>query len=329
MALAVMEGPLKVILVCTMLLHDIFCIANSSEDNRGYGDQGQNGYSQTPPAQYQSEPPKPSYQPPSDKPPLPEGWKALFDQNYQRWYYLETATGKTQWEAPPPPPPPPAPISRPGEDASRGYSDYSQQSSQSGYGGQGYGGPQYGNQGGYGGPNDGSRAGPGGYGGAPMYGQQGSGGNNPYPQGGENKSSSKSGMLMGAAGGLVVGGLAGAALNSALSDDKPDQEVHNNYYGAPPAAQVAPAPAPGIDDSYTAPHEEGGVDHPPAFLPATDADGNSVSSSDREEVQEARAEYEDALAAAADSDASSSDHEAAREAYEEYQERYEEVYEDE
>lgn len=92
---------------------------------------------------------------------------------------------------------------------------------------------------------------------------------------------------------------------------------------------MPPAPAPGIDDGYTAPHEEPGADAPPAFLPATDADGNSVSSSDREDVQEARAEYEDALAAAADSDASSSDHEAAQEAYEEYQEQYEEVYEDE
>lgn len=54
----------------------------------------------------------------------------------------------------------------------------------------------------------------------------------------------------------------------------------------------------------------------------TDEDGDSVSSSDREDVQEAREEYEEALA---DSDASASDVEEARE---EYEETYEEVYED-
>ncbi|KAI7870577.1 hypothetical protein BDF14DRAFT_1488818 [Spinellus fusiger] len=36
----------------------------------------------------------------SQVPPLPEGWVALWDQNAQRYYYLETATGKTQWEVP-------------------------------------------------------------------------------------------------------------------------------------------------------------------------------------------------------------------------------------
>lgn len=53
-----------------------------------------------------------------------------------------------------------------------------------------------------------------------------------------------------------------------------------------------------------------------------------MSSSDREDVQDARAEYEEALAAAADSDASSSDHERLEEAREEYEETYEEVYGD-
>lgn len=62
------------------------------------------------------------------------------------------------------------------------------------------------------------------------------------------------------------------------------------------------------------------------MLPPTDADGEVVSDSDREEVAEAREEYEEALAAAADSDASSSDHEAAEEARQEYEETYEEVY---
>ena len=64
------------------------------------------------------------------------------------------------------------------------------------------------------------------------------------------------------------------------------------------------------------------------MLPPTDADGNSVSSSDREEVQEAREEYEEALAAANDSDASSSDQEALEETREEYEEAYDDVYGD-
>ena len=70
-------------------------------------------------------------------------------------------------------------------------------------------------------------------------------------------------------------------------------------------------------------------DMPPAVLPPTDADGDSVSSSDREDVEDAREDYEEALRDAADSDASSSDQEALEEAREEYEETYEEVYEDE
>lgn len=49
-----------------------------------------------------------------------------------------------------------------------------------------------------------------------------------------------------------------------------------------------------------------------------------MSSSDREEVQEARAEYEEELAEAS----SSSDEEDVQEAREEYEEAYEETYED-
>ena len=59
-------------------------------------------------------------------------------------------------------------------------------------------------------------------------------------------------------------------------------------------------------------------DQPPAVLPVNDADGSSVSSSDREDVQDARNDYEDALA-----DGDKSDIEEARE---EYEEQYEEVY---
>lgn len=64
----------------------------------------------------------------------------------------------------------------------------------------------------------------------------------------------------------------------------------------------------------------------PATLPARDADGDSVSSSDREEVEEARERYEEALRDADSSSASSSDLEELEEAREEYEEAYEETY---
>ncbi|KAG1137534.1 hypothetical protein G6F37_011149 [Rhizopus arrhizus] len=38
---------------------------------------------------------------PSQPPPqLPAGWIALWDESSQRYYYLEQATGRTQWELP-------------------------------------------------------------------------------------------------------------------------------------------------------------------------------------------------------------------------------------
>ncbi len=64
----------------------------------------------------------------------------------------------------------------------------------------------------------------------------------------------------------------------------------------------------------------------PAALPAHDIDGDSVSSSDREEVEEARERYEEALRDADSSSASSSDLEELEEAREEYEEAYEETY---
>ncbi|KAI8997595.1 hypothetical protein BDB01DRAFT_901953 [Pilobolus umbonatus] len=36
----------------------------------------------------------------SQPPQLPPGWISLWDENYQRYYYVEQATGKTQWEIP-------------------------------------------------------------------------------------------------------------------------------------------------------------------------------------------------------------------------------------
>ncbi|KAK9467134.1 hypothetical protein V1512DRAFT_247392 [Lipomyces arxii] len=39
--------------------------------------------------------------PPSAAPPVPEGWLAKFDSNYKTYYYVNLATGKSQWEKPP------------------------------------------------------------------------------------------------------------------------------------------------------------------------------------------------------------------------------------
>ncbi|KAJ4314499.1 hypothetical protein N0V84_008840, partial [Fusarium piperis] len=60
-----------------------------AEGTRPYGYHGEGGQGGPPPAQYYASPPQPAYQPPSDKPPLPEGWTAQFDQQHQRWYYVE------------------------------------------------------------------------------------------------------------------------------------------------------------------------------------------------------------------------------------------------
>ncbi|KAL8319205.1 hypothetical protein RB597_006136 [Gaeumannomyces tritici] len=61
-------------------------------------------------ASIQAPPGPPPARPPS--PSVPDGWKACWAQESQKWYYYELATGNTQWDLPgsaPPPPPPPAP----------------------------------------------------------------------------------------------------------------------------------------------------------------------------------------------------------------------------
>jgi WW domain len=42
------------------------------------------------------------FAPPQGPPPpaVPEGWTARFDEHYQRWYYVNLATKKSQWEKP-------------------------------------------------------------------------------------------------------------------------------------------------------------------------------------------------------------------------------------
>ena len=58
---------------------------------------------------------------------MPPGWTQQWDQNSQRWFYIEQATGRTQWDPPshlPPgpyaPPPAGAPYMAPGGHDERG-----------------------------------------------------------------------------------------------------------------------------------------------------------------------------------------------------------------
>lgn len=37
---------------------------------------------------------------PTSKPITPQGWEAVWDEQYQEWYYVHLASGKSQWEAP-------------------------------------------------------------------------------------------------------------------------------------------------------------------------------------------------------------------------------------
>ncbi|KOS40241.1 hypothetical protein ACN38_g8880 [Penicillium nordicum] len=48
-----------------------------------------------------------SFAPPSGPPPpsVPEGWKAQYDDRYHAWFYVDLATGKSQWDRPEAPPP--------------------------------------------------------------------------------------------------------------------------------------------------------------------------------------------------------------------------------
>lgn len=151
-------------------------------------------------------------------------------------------------------------------------------------------------------------------------------------EGKSKKDKSHKGMIAGAVGGLAAGGLIGHAIRKELVEENPkyskapdvsnhltrvnsdgdssDEEHHHptastetGYYQPNPSSSgQAPAPA-------------------AAPLPDQTVDGDSVSGSDKESVEEARQEYEEAVA---DGD-SRSDVEEARE---EYQEEYEETYDD-
>jgi hypothetical protein len=142
----------------------------------------------------------------------------------------------------------------------------------------------------------------------------------------EKEKSDKSSMFLAAAGGLAVGAIGGALIANALGTLNQLTPLPNHFNN-----QTNPAEDDDDDEERrAAAAAELGADPdsgmPPPVLGAIDADGNSVSSSDRESVAEAREEYEEALAKAADSDASSSDQEELEEAHEEYIEEYEDTY---
>lgn len=111
-------------------------------------------------------------------PALPPGWLAQWDQGSQRWYYLEQATGRTQWELPafaggPPGGPPPGGDHR--------AVPYGTPDAKHGHGSSGYDGAKKG---------DDHKA------------KDGKGG--------------KGGMMAGAAGGLAVGAIGGGLVGHAM-----------------------------------------------------------------------------------------------------------------
>ncbi|KAK8929238.1 hypothetical protein VCV18_001900 [Metarhizium anisopliae] len=213
--------------------------------NMGFGgppqpDNNYGGYGQYSANQGGPPPPQPSYQPPSDKPPLPQGWTPYFDQQHQRWFYVEESTGRTQWEAPgySPPPMQSPPVQSPPA------------------------------QGGYGPP-----AGPPPPGGA--YNGDGQGQTKGDKK--EKKGSGAGGLLLGAAGGLAAGAIGGAVLHHALhgsdSDSSDDEKPHHSSYAAPAAAEAA---APSVTNIY---HTEYVTynEPPPAMYAADRYDSDPLS----------------------------------------------------
>ena len=86
--------------------------AYGSHQQPAFGQQP--GHSPQPQHQYGGPPPPQAHDgPPASGPQLPPGWLQQWDTNSQRYYYLEQATGRSQWE-------PPAMHGPPG-DQQRGY----------------------------------------------------------------------------------------------------------------------------------------------------------------------------------------------------------------
>ncbi|KAL6705940.1 hypothetical protein ACN47E_006219 [Coniothyrium glycines] len=202
-------------------------------------------------------------------PPMPPGWTQQWDQNSQRWFYVEQATGRTQWDPPahlPPgpyaPPPAGAPYVAPGGHDERGL---------------------FGN----------------------THGHQG----HDYTPAGhatnvaeKKKDKGHSTAMLAAAG---IGGVAaGAWIGHELTED---DNKGSSSYAAPAAAPAAYSAPPADPNGAQAPYGDQAFAPPPP-VPTHDADGDSISSSDRESLEERRQEI--------------------IEQQEEYQEELEEAYDD-
>lgn len=160
-------------------------------------------------------------------PSVPDGWKAVFDEEYKTWYYVDLKTGQSQWEppkgagfsrpaAPPPPPqyeqndsrgyqrqqPPPPPTQQQPR-----YQSYPQQPAY-------YQQPMYPQQ-------------------QPVYYQQ------PVYQQQQQQpvyyqqkpTKSKHGGMMSGLVGAGIGLLGGAMLADAIDDHDRPEIIENNYYG--------------------------------------------------------------------------------------------------
>ncbi|KAL8974849.1 MAG: hypothetical protein Q9197_000928 [Variospora fuerteventurae] len=257
--------------------------AKEDKQEHGEGTKDQSSYQNYQQAPFGSQPPgaQPFSPPnPTGGPPLPPGWIAQWDANSQRYYFLEQATGRTQWEPPHQivgshsgPPPFGAPLM-----GSHGYDQHGP--STGGYYSQEVRHTVEGSHGG--GPKE-------------MY----------VKEEKKEKKEGKGGMLAAGAGGLAVGAVGGAMIAHAAGDDSSDDERQQVYQQQPTGGGMQPA-------YYQEPAPTG---PPPLEQPPPGSAHGSVSSSDKEDLAEAREDYENA------SDAS--DREEARE---EYEEQYEETY---
>ncbi|RMZ67410.1 WW Rsp5 WWP [Pyrenophora seminiperda CCB06] len=217
----------------------------------GYPPQGQGYPSQGyPPQQPYGQPPTP-VGPPAPygaPPPMPPGWTQQWDQNSQRWFYIEQATGRTQWD--PPSNLPPGPYAPPAVGA--------------------------------------PYVTPAGHDERALFGNTGGHQGHDYTATGKatNEAEKKKGFSPGMLAAAGVGGIAaGAFIGHQLTDNSSDDEKHQSY--APPSS-----------DPYQDHSAFGG----PPPVPTHDEDGSSISSSDRESLEEkrqnlieAQQEYQEAL----------------------------------
>lgn len=186
--------------------------ASRGEADSFYGSQVHGSTSQSGPPQapggYQTGGPPPVVGVPPGAPSSPPGWEPRWDENSQRWYYFEHATGRTQWDSPA--------LSVAGNNPPYGGPQ------SGGYGGdaRGHGGaPVYGN-----GPSGhaGAPAGAQAYGlGPPGYG---------HAAGQQQQAPGKSSAMMYGAGGLAVGALAGGVIGHELGKSTPRPDCWQGFH---------------------------------------------------------------------------------------------------